>query len=123
MADALVAEKFELRRSSRAKVSERIATIDNDWTIAREHFRGIGQHFPERQMNRAGQMNRVVLVRRERVDNLCARRNQAEYVAMINGLHDQSAPAPRDRMAARFPRTRDTIVSPLPSATRAVSTS
>ena len=111
------AEQLELRRSSRAEVSQRIAAIDDDRASAVEQRGRIVQEVADRNVNRAANVCGVVLVCREHVDDLHAGGEGLEKFAMLNFAHCYA------RIAARAERAVSTIVSPLPEAIRAVSTS
>lgn len=117
MADVGEAEQFELRRSSRAEVSQGIAAIDHDRARAVEHRWRVAQNVADRNVNRAADVRGVVLVRRQCVHNLRVRRQHPEKFAMVNLTHCYR------RIAASAARAVSTIISPLPGAIREVSTS
>ena len=117
MADVEEAEPLELRRSSRAEVSQTIAAIDDDRTSTVEQLDRIAQDMADRDVNRSPEVRSVVLVRWQSVDNLHAGGEHPEKFAMLDLPHCYA------RIAARAERAVSTIVSPLPAAIRAVSTS
>ena len=84
MADVAEAEQFELRRSSRAEVSQRIAAIDDDRARAVEQFWRVAQNASGRNVNRTADMRSVVLVRRQDVDDMRTGRKRLEKFAMLN---------------------------------------
>ena len=118
MTDVNEAQKLELRRSSRTEVSQAIATIDDDRTLAVQGRRRVSQNSAQRNVNGAADVCGVVFVRRQHVDDLrdaCG--EHRGKLAMLNFAHDYA------RIEARAERAVSTIVSPLPGAIRAVSTS
>ena len=81
------AEKFELRRSSRAKVSQAVATIDNDrFVLVERVFRAIEQ-MRERQMNRANDVSDSIFMLRQDIEHLPALGEQFEDLNMIDDPH------------------------------------
>jgi hypothetical protein len=83
-----IAEKFELRRSSRAEVSQTIATIHYDRLVLVEGVLGIVEQTWEGQMDRAANGARTELMRGQHVDDLPPPRR------LPFGLHDDRRPAP-----------------------------
>ena len=111
-------QNLELRRSSRAKVSQGVAAIDRDRARAVEFHGRVTQDMAERNVKGAANMGRGVLVRRKHVDDLRgAVRARRGELAMSNLAHGYA------RIAASVESAVSTIVSPLPAAIRAVSTS
>jgi hypothetical protein len=118
MTDVAESQKLELRRSSRTEVSQAIATIDDDRARAIQRRRRVAQNSAQWNVNGAADVSGGVLVRRQDVDDLrVAGGEHRGQLAMLNFAHDYA------RIAARAERAVSTIVSPLPAATRAVSTS
>lgn len=111
------AQYLELRRSSRAKVSQGVAAIDDDRALAVERSRCVADNVAQWNVNSAADVSGIVLMRRKNVDDLRAERAHLGEFAMANLAHDYA------RIAASAERAVSTIVSPLPAAIRAVSTS
>jgi hypothetical protein len=112
------AEQFELRRSSCAEISQAIAAVDDDWTCPIEQRGRIAKDAADGKVNRTADVGGLVLVRGQRIDDLhCAGGEHRGEFTMLDFSHCY------ERIAARVSRAVCTIVSPLPEATRAVSTS
>ena len=84
MEDVSETDQFELRRSSRAQVSQRIAAIDNYQARAIQFGRRIGEDSSQRKMKRTLDMRGAEFVRRQHVDDLRAGRQQPPDFAMNN---------------------------------------
>ena len=88
MANIGESQIFELRRSSCAKVSQRIAAIDYDRASAIQMRRRVVQNAAERNVNRTTNVGGVVLVRRKYVDDLRgARREHRGKLTMLYLAH------------------------------------
>jgi hypothetical protein len=87
VADVGEAEQLELRRSSRAEVSQRIAAIDDDRARAVGQRWCVAEDASDRDVNRAAYVSGSVLVRRESVDDLRAGGEHLEKFAMLNLAH------------------------------------
>ena len=88
MADVGEPQYFELRRSSRAEVSQAIAAIDDDRAAAIQLRGRLAEDLADGNVNRAADVSRVVFVRREYVDDLRgARRKHRGQLAMLNLAH------------------------------------
>ncbi|MFZ2060737.1 MAG: hypothetical protein WAU82_06980 [Candidatus Binatus sp.] len=88
MADVGEAEQFELRRSSRAEVSQGITAIDDDRARAVEQCWRVAQDTADRDVNRAADVRGGVLVGRQGVDDLHAGGEHPKKFAMLNLAHD-----------------------------------
>ena len=64
MADIGEAEQFELRRSPRTQVSQRVAAINDDRPRAVEQLWRVAQDMPDWNVNRATDMRSLEFVRR-----------------------------------------------------------
>lgn len=82
-----IAEKFELRRSPRAQVSQTIAAIDNHRPLLVENVLSLVQQLWERQVNGATYRGAAMLVRGQHVDDLAAAHNELQNLAMIYDPH------------------------------------
>jgi hypothetical protein len=95
------AEQFELRRSPRAQISQRIATVDHDGQVGREHPPGAGEQRLERHVDGAANMKAAVLPRGQDVDDLGAVCDGFEHLAMVNDAQAQGSVARRRPVYAR----------------------
>jgi hypothetical protein len=82
-----IAEKFELRRSSRAEVSQTIATIHYDRLVLVEGVLGIVEQTWEGQMDRAANGARTELMRGQHVDDPPPRGDYLLDFTMIDDPH------------------------------------
>lgn len=82
-----IAEEFELRRSPRAKVSQTIAAVDDDRPLLVERVFGIVQQLRERQVNRAANGCRAMLMGGQHVEHLAARGDDIQNIMMIDNAH------------------------------------
>ena len=85
-----VAEKFELRRSSCAEVSQAVAAVDDDRFVFVEEQFSVVQQPREREMNRADYCSGTVLVRRQHVDDLATLGDDSQNVTMIDDPHNSN---------------------------------
>jgi hypothetical protein len=85
VADVGEAEQLELRRSSRAEVSQGIAAVDDDRAVGQRWC--VAEDASDRDVNRAAYVSGSVLVRRESVDDLRAGGEHLEKFAMLNLAH------------------------------------
>src|SRR5208282_2686027 len=87
MTDAGESQYLELRRSSRTEVSQGIAAIDDERTVAVERRGCIAQDAAEPNVNSAADVGGVVLVRRQDLNDLRAGRDHLGKFAMLNLAH------------------------------------
>jgi len=85
-----MAEKFELRRSPRAQLSQAIAAVNDDRATFVELVLGVVNQFREWQMNRASNVREVVFVRRQNIDDLTAVRDDALHFSMVDDPHSST---------------------------------
>jgi hypothetical protein len=78
------AEEFELRRSSRAQVSQTIAAVNDDRAPFIERVLRIMKQLWKRQMNRSADRDAAELVGWQHIDDLAAAADDADYFAMID---------------------------------------
>ncbi len=79
---------LELRRSSRAEVSQAIAAIDDDRAVAIKLGGRIAEDVADRNVNRAADVSSVVFMRRKHVDDLrVPDASIAANLAMLNLAH------------------------------------
>jgi hypothetical protein len=83
------AEKFELRRSSRAEVSKTIAAVDDDLPLFVECMPRVVQQLRQRQMNRASNRRSPMLVGRQHVHHLPARGDDFQNIRVIDHSHSR----------------------------------
>jgi hypothetical protein len=100
----VVAEEFELRRSSRAEVSQTVAAIDHHRTIFLERAECVVQQLRERQVHGFADRTRPMLMSREDVDDLPAFGDNLQNFTMIDDPHSSGfyarARGPANRKAA-----------------------
>jgi hypothetical protein len=82
-----MAEKFELRRSSRAEISQAVAAIDNDRPRLVENALRVAQQLGKRQMDRAFDRGDPMLVVRKHIDDLPTCGHEPQHFAMIDNPH------------------------------------
>jgi hypothetical protein len=118
-----MAEEFELRRSSRAQVSQTVAAINDDRSRLVEDALGIAHQFRQREMNRALDRGAAMLMLRQHIDDLPARGKNLQHLAMIDNSHFMGCYLILRAISASCASAVSTSCSPVPAATRAVATS
>ena len=88
MADVGEGEGFELRRSSRAQVSQAIAAVDGDGPCVVEACRRVVKNVTQRNVDRAANVRGLIFVRRQNVNELQpSRREHRGEFTMLNFSH------------------------------------
>jgi hypothetical protein len=87
VADVAEADYLELRRSSRAEVSQTIAAIDNHRPLLVENALRFVQQLRERQMDRASDRSATMLMSGKDVNELAALGDDLKNFAMIDDPH------------------------------------
>jgi len=86
-----IAEKFELRRSPCAEVSQAITTVDDYRLLSIENVLSFMEQLRERQVNRTSNRAGAMLVRGENVDDLPTLGNEFQDFAMIDDAQMKEA--------------------------------
>ena len=82
-----ITEEFELRRSPGAEVSQAIAAVNDDRPFFVERVFGVVQELRERQVNRAANGCRAMLMGGQYVNHLAARGDDTQNIMMIDNAH------------------------------------
>jgi hypothetical protein len=82
-----IAEEFELRRSSRAQVSQAVAAVDDDRALLVENVLRVMQQLRERQMDRTADRGAAMLMSGKHIDHLPALGDDFQNITMIDDPH------------------------------------
>jgi hypothetical protein len=82
-----ITEEFELRRSPGTEVSQAIAAVNDDRPFFVQRMFGVVQQPRERQVHRAANGGRAMLMGGQHVDHLTARGDDTQNIMMIDNAH------------------------------------